>query len=160
MISCLTDLSPEDKLEMFAAINLQKLAGTSKVQVHLGSWWEPLKPLWGQLDLVVANPPYIPEALINRLDPLVRDHEPYIALSGGEDGLMACREVVIGAEMALNSGGWLILEHHHDQSDYLLDLMRSHGLKGVDFENDLQRIKRFAIAYKPVSYTHLRAHET
>ena len=70
--------------------------------------------LVGSLDLVVSNPPYIPSAVVDALEAVVRDHEPHLALLGGADGLDAIRTVVDGALMGLSPGGWLLLEHHHD----------------------------------------------
>ena len=117
--------------------------------MHQGSWWEPLAPWWGRFDLVVANPPYIPDLVVEALDPLVRDHEPRQALCGGEDGLACCRAILEQAPQALSPGGWLLLEHHHDQSDQVLDLMRSAGLVSCSARSDLSGIKRFAIARCP-----------
>ena len=132
-----------------ARINFNALTTSRRWQVHQGSWWEPLAPWWGRFDLVVANPPYIPDLVVEALDPLVRDHEPRQALCGGEDGLDCCRAILEQAPQALSPGGWLLLEHHHDQSDLVLDLMRSAGLVSCEARSDLSGIKRFAIARRP-----------
>ena len=84
------------------------------------------------------------------LDPLVRDHEPRQALCGGEDGLDCCRAILELATQALSPGGWLLLEHHHDQSDQVLGLMRSAGLVLSRARSDLSGVKRFAIARRPL----------
>ena len=125
--------------------NLRALCPDSKVKLHLGSWWEPLKRLNGSIDLAIANPPYIPTSIMNQLDPMIRNHEPEIALCGGLDGLDACREVVAGAIAGLSSGGWLIFEHHHDQGQQALQLMEDNGFKNVSFKNDLEGINRFVM---------------
>ena len=129
-----------------ARINFNAMTTSPNWQLHQGSWWEPLRPWWGQFDLVVSNPPYIPDRVVEALDPLVRDHEPRQALCGGEDGLDCCRAIVSLAPRALSAGGWLLLEHHHDQSDQVLALMRSAGLTFVQSRSDLCGVKRFAIA--------------
>ncbi len=136
---------------MLASRNLQRLAPSASWTVHCGSWWEPLQPWWGSFDLVLANPPYIPQALLAQLEPVVRDHEPHLALSGGMDGLESCRQVIAGATKALSPGGLLLLEHHHDQSDAVLILMRDQGLTDVVFKFDLQGVRRFALGRHPVS---------
>lgn len=69
-----------------------------------------LASLRGLVDVVVSNPPYIPEAMIPR-DPEVRDHEPVRALYGGRDGLDIVREVVRTAALLLAPGGLLVIEH-------------------------------------------------
>tara|TARA_Y100001968_G_scaffold296350_1_gene304475 strand:- start:1487 stop:2359 length:873 start_codon:yes stop_codon:yes gene_type:complete len=131
-----------------AKINLRTLAPTANVVFHLGDWWNPLRPFWGHISLAVANPPYIPVPVIQKLDPVVRDHEPYLALSGGVDGLDSIRVILAGSTKALSIGGWLLLEHHHDQSEKVLDLMNQAGLKNLEFGNDLNGIKRFAMGQR------------
>lgn len=125
--------------------NLEDWATHANWHLHQGSWWAPLRPWWGSLDLVVSNPPYIPAAVVDQLDPVVRDHEPRLALDGGPDGLDCCRLLVLGSAEALAPGGWLLIEHHHDQSQAVLDLMTTTGLKDVHAAHDLQGITRFAV---------------
>ena len=129
-----------------ARINLNALTTSRTWHLHHGSWWDPLDQWWGQFNLVVANPPYIPSRVVDALDPLVRDHEPRQALCGGEDGLDCCKAILEQAPQALSPGGWLLLEHHHDQSDQVLGLMRSAGLVRSRACSDLSGVKRFAIA--------------
>ena len=126
--------------------NLEAWADGMAWQLHQGSWWQPLQPWWGQLDLVVSNPPYIPAGVVDQLDPVVRDHEPRLALDGGLDGLDCCRLLLEDAAEALAPGGWLLLEHHHDQSQAVLDLMTKAGLRDVQAAQDLEGIRRFALA--------------
>lgn len=114
------------------------------VWLRQGSWWQPIQPWWGQLQLVVSNPPYIPSALLAGLDPVVRDHEPALALDGGPDGLDAIRQIVAGAEVALAPGGVLLLEHHHDQSEAVLALLAAAGLEDCLAHQDLEGVLRFA----------------
>lgn len=126
--------------------NLQAWADGMAWQLNQGSWWQPLRPWWGQLDLVVSNPPYIPSGVVDQLDSVVRDHEPRLALDGGLDGLDCCRLLLDGAAEALAPGGWLLLEHHHDQSEAVLALMTNAGLRDVQAAQDLEGIRRFALA--------------
>ena len=129
--------------------NLNKLSPNSIVTIHLGNWWEPLKALNGSIDLVLANPPYIPADVYQNLDPIVRDFEPKLALWGGEDGLDACRELVLGAITGLKPGGWLIFEHHHDQSEKAMQLMCESGFVDVLSKNDFKGFKRFLLGRRP-----------
>ena len=103
----------------------------------------------GLIQLAIANPPYIPRSVFKKLDPIVRDHEPRLALYGGEDGLDSCRKVVSGSIGALCSGGWLMFEHHHDQSEEAMKLMVDAGLENVSSQNDLEGKRRFAIGRHP-----------
>ena len=129
-----------------AAHNLHRYGLEERVRLCCGDWWEALEPWWGQLDLVVANPPYIPSAVIEGLDPVVRDHEPRLALDGGGDGLEAIRAIAAGARRALAPGGVLLLEHHHDQSAAVLALLAQAGLVAVSAHRDLEGTERFARA--------------
>ena len=126
--------------------NLDVWAGNCQWQVHLGSWWEPLRPWWGQLRLVLANPPYIPTAVLDDLEPVVKQHEPHLALYGGDDGLDCIRLIAKDAFHALAPGGWILLEHHHDQSSSVLELLDDAGFDHPEYRRDLQGISRFALA--------------
>lgn len=129
--------------------NLDRLAPGAAVQTLEGDWWQPLAPWEGHFELVVANPPYIPSEVVAALDPLVRDHEPRLALDGGDDGLAALRQVINPAPSMLAPGGWLLLEHHHDQSDAVAALLKGAGLVQVSAYPDLEGKRRFASARAP-----------
>ena len=132
-----------------ASVNLRLAGVEDVVSLRQGSWWEPLQPWWGQLDLVVSNPPYIPSAVVDALDPQVRLHEPRLALDGGADGLDCLRELVAGAASALAPGGWLLVEHHHDQSEAVIDLFAAAGLAEVHAHRDLEGRSRFVAGRCP-----------
>ena len=138
-----TDISNE-ALEL-AKRNLKSIVPNANVRFSLGDWWEPLKRWRGSFDLVLSNPPYIPSDLIEKLEPVVKNHEPILALDGGEDGMNASRKIILGALNGLAKGGWLILEHHYDQSEKITSFMKNIGMEEVSFEKDLSGIKRYAI---------------
>jgi release factor glutamine methyltransferase len=71
---------------------------------------QPLAHLAGTVAVVVTNPPYIPDQMIPR-DPEVRDHEPRMALYGGEDGLDVVKGVLRTAAILLRPGGLVVVEH-------------------------------------------------
>ncbi|MFN7898118.1 MAG: peptide chain release factor N(5)-glutamine methyltransferase [Synechococcaceae cyanobacterium] len=129
--------------------NLDAQGLTERVSLLRGSWWEPLQPWWGRFELAIANPPYIPSAVVANLDPLVRDHEPRLALDGGADGLTCLRAIVAAAPLALAPGGLLLVEHHHDQSPAVLALMQAAGLHNPQAFRDLEGVRRFAAAIRP-----------
>tara|TARA_B100000579_G_scaffold47663_1_gene33259 strand:- start:88 stop:960 length:873 start_codon:yes stop_codon:yes gene_type:complete len=137
----------KDALEL-AKRNFKSIVPNANVRFSLGDWWEPLKKWWGSFDLVLSNPPYIPSDLIKELEPVVRNHEPLIALDGGEDGMNASKKIMLGASNGLAKGGWLILEHHYDQSEKIINFMKNIGMEEVSFEKDLSGIKRYAICRK------------
>jgi release factor glutamine methyltransferase len=141
------ELSPEALPQ--ARANLQAAAVAERVELRAGSWWQPLQSHWGGLELVVANPPYIPMGVWAALEPTVRDHEPALALNGGPDGLTEIRAIASGAAAALAPGGWLLLEHHHDQGDAVGSLLEAAGLEQVQGHPDLAGVRRFACARRP-----------
>ncbi len=141
------DLS-QDALEL-AKKNLENLCLKPNVSFHLGDWCEPLYPsLRGKVNLIVANPPYIPKPLLSDLDSLVVNNEPLLSLCGGEDGMVCVKKIIDGSIDCLASGGWLIFEHHFDQSERALEMLRKAGFLEVNFKYDFEGIKRFALGRK------------
>lgn len=76
----------------------------------------PLARLRGRVDVVVSNPPYIPDGMVPR-DPEVREHDPHAALFGGPDGLAVVRPLVAQAALLLRPGGLLVVEHADVQGE-------------------------------------------
>jgi len=102
-----------------------------------GDWWHTVPA--GRFDLAVSNPPYIAE---DDAHLAALTHEPPLALSSGADGLDAIREIVAGAPTQLKNGGWLLLEHGHDQAERVATLLASVGFSDVDSRTDLAGIAR------------------
>ncbi|MCM5680756.1 peptide chain release factor N(5)-glutamine methyltransferase [Schlegelella sp. S2-27] len=100
-----------------------------------GSWFEPLDagapPCF---DLIVSNPPYIAQ---NDPHLAALQHEPQLALGSGPDGLDALRQIVAGAAAYLRPGGWLLLEHGHQQDADVRGLLRAAGFDAVSTRLDL-----------------------
>jgi len=113
-----------------ARINGQGLA--LQVEWLQSDWWSALAGR--RFDMVVGNPPYI--AANDPHLPALR-HEPQLALTPGGDGLAALRTLVSGAPEHLLPGGWLLLEHGHDQAEAVHALLRRHGFASPVTRNDL-----------------------
>jgi release factor glutamine methyltransferase len=77
--------------------------------------WE--KAIEGRFDVIVSNPPYIADKVIEGLDAEVRVHDPVLALSGGKDGLDAYRAIATALPSLLNKGGFATLEIGSDQAE-------------------------------------------
>lgn len=88
-------------------------------------------------DLVVANPPYIPTADIETLDPEIRDHEPRLALDGGADGLDAYRFLAPEILRVLKPGGVFAVEIGYDQAERVEALFKGAGALNVQTVKDL-----------------------
>jgi release factor glutamine methyltransferase len=102
------------------------------VQWLQGDWFAPLADR--RFDLIVSNPPYIDGADAH----LAALHaEPIAALTPGPDGLAALRVLARDAPPHLQSGGWLVLEHGHDQGAAVRSLLQAAGLERVQTRRDL-----------------------
>ncbi|MBI3867925.1 MAG: peptide chain release factor N(5)-glutamine methyltransferase [Verrucomicrobia bacterium] len=106
-----------------ARANLEAHALLDRVSLHLGDGLASL-PTGASFDLIVSNPPYIPTAEIEALDPEVRDHDPRIALDGGADGLTFYRKLASEASAALRPGGRLMLELGDGQAEAVSAILR------------------------------------
>ena len=104
----------------------------------------------GLFDLIVSNPPYI-----GAQDPHLAalTHEPLQALASGPDGLDDIRTIVAQASAHLLPGGWLLLEHGHDQASAVQMLLLAHGFAQVQSRNDLAGIARCTGGLSPLPQT-------
>lgn len=96
----------------------------------------------GTFDLVVSNPPYVPDDQITGLQAEVRDFEPRLALSGGEDGLSTIIKVIDTCPRLLMPGGYLLMEIGFDQSERVCGLLSGQIWRDIEFLPDLQGIPR------------------
>jgi release factor glutamine methyltransferase len=118
------------------------------VQFSQGSWFADLP---GRYTVVVSNPPYIAEQDSHL--PALR-HEPLQALASGPDGLDDIRKIIAGAGEHLQPGGWLLLEHGHDQSDTVCAMLTAAGLERAHSRTDLTGTLRCSGARLPLGSTH------
>lgn len=133
-----------------------------RIQLHHGSWfspWErPASPGSPQTSLgavpssiqfsgIVSNPPYIPSHMVLELQPEVMNHEPHLALDGGEDGLDCLRYLIDTAPRYLAPHGVLILELMAGQGATVAHLLEQHGTyQSVNIHFDLAGHDRFVSA--------------
>ena len=90
-----------------------------------------------QFDVIVSNPPYIPSAVIEELEPEVRDHEPRGALDGTADGLYFYRILAEECAKHLTPGGHVYFETGYDQGAAVKELLDNHGFKDTRVIQDL-----------------------
>ena len=102
-----------------------------------------------RFEIVVSNPPYVPNSDRALIAVEVREFEPGLALFAGEDGLDVYRRLVPAAFEALVPGGFLALEIGFSQAEAVRALLSSAGFAGIDFQPDLQGIPRVASAQRP-----------
>ena len=90
-----------------------------------------------QFNVIVSNPPYIPSAVIEELEPEVRDHEPRGALDGTADGLYFYRILAEECAKHLTPGGRVYFEIGYDQGAAVKELLDIHGFKDTRVIQDL-----------------------
>ncbi len=96
----------------------------------------------GRYDMIISNPPYIESAVIESLDPAVKDMEPRLALDGGMDGLDIYRRLVFDATSHLEDDGILILEIGYNQGEALSALLTENGFEDIEVIKDLAGLDR------------------
>lgn len=122
--------------------NIRRSALTGRVtSLKLDAREKPSRSL-GEFDFIVSNPPYIPSGDIEALDVSVREHEPRLALDGGEDGLDFYRAICEKWRDALTARGMLFFEVGIGQADSVLRIMRGQGFGDVQIVKDLNGIPR------------------
>jgi release factor glutamine methyltransferase len=107
-----------------------------------------LPELDGQFDLVISNPPYIPNDAIP-IDLEVQLHEPSMSLYGGVDGLDVVRQISSRALKLLKPRGLLVMEHADTQSSAIGKLLLAEGWLEIETRADLAGKDRMISALKP-----------
>ncbi len=127
--------------------NIIKTGFADRIILKQGSWWTPLEKWQGQISGMLSNPPYIPSAEILDLQIEVREHEPRLALDGGEDGLTALRYLVATAPDYLRSGGLWLVEMRAGQGEKVAQMLENQGnYRQIQIINDLAGFDRFVLA--------------
>ena len=136
----------------WAAENVAKF-GDSRVELLLGEVNDfvpgKLAPveLEGNVNVVISNPPYVPNTAVPR-DPEVRDHDPDLALYGGDDGLDVIRQISGIAKALLTPGGTLVLEHAEGQGAAIRELLGRDGWRAAATHPDMTGRDRATTALK------------
>lgn len=125
------DLSPAALA--VAAGNAAALGVAGRADLRQGDWAAGVE---GPFDLLVSNPPYIPEAEVKNLSPEVRGHEPRMALTPGGDGLSPYRIIAAEAPRLLVPGGRALMEFGAGQEGDVAAILRAAGASRVDFHHD------------------------
>ena len=128
-----------------ASKNFIKNSNQSNLKFYQGNWWDPLEDFKGEIDLAIANPPYIPQETYIKLPKEVKNFEPRHALLGGEDGLQHIKEIVRYAPSYLKEKGFLLIENHFDQGTRVKQLFLENRFTSVKVLKDFSGIGRFTI---------------
>ena len=122
--------------------NAAQLGCGARTEFRLGDWGREVAEAF---DIVIANPPYIDSAAIDRLAPEVARYDPRLALDGGPDGLDAYRALLPQAKRLLKATGFAALEIGQGQGPEVRNLARAVGLHDWDSAADLAGIERILL---------------
>jgi len=138
-----TDMSPEALAT--AQENAQRHAVRERIEFRPGDGFQAVAA-GASFDLLVSNPPYIPSAEIETLEPEVRDHDPRLALDGGADGLSFYRRIAAEGGAWLKPEGRLMLEFGDGQAEAVSALLGQHGWAVESVREDYNHRPRFLVA--------------
>lgn len=134
------DLSPEAL--SLARENAEALGLTEVVTFVEGNGASGLES--GAYDIIVSNPPYIASRVVDGLPKHILDHEPRLALDGGEDGLDILRQIVLDGTQALRSRGRLFFEMGDEQGLAMQRILERAGYSDVVIAKDYAGHDRYA----------------
>jgi release factor glutamine methyltransferase len=140
-----TDLSP-DALAV-ASRNRDSLELDPLVELRTSDLLDGVPD--ASLRLIVSNPPYIPSADMEGLEPDVRSYEPLMALEAGADGLTVYRRLLPEAARVLGPGGTLLVEVGDGQAGAVAGLAGESGFAAISIHKDLSGKERIVEAALP-----------
>ncbi len=134
-----TDIS-EEALDV-ARINAERHGVARRIDFRAGDLFAPVAE---ELDIVVANPPYIPLENLATLQAEIRNHEPYVAVNGGKGGITIAERLIRQAPPHMRSGGRFFMEVGYGQASVLVDIAADVFPAGtvIDMGIDLAGISR------------------
>ena len=140
-----TDLSKEAL--SVAKKNLNEHLVGSNISLLLGDLFEPVSE--GEIfDLIVSNPPYIPESMVPDLEPDVFRFEPSLALVGGKDGLDLIRKICQEAPLYMSQEGILCFEFGFEQQEPVREILKTNRFNQACFGKDYAGHPRFVLSTK------------
>ncbi len=126
------DLSPAALA--IASDNAKHWGVSKRITFKESNWFENIE---GTYDLIVSNPPYIPASDIPNLEIEVRNHDPHLALNGGEDGLDPYRTIAAQAAQYLAPNGIIAVEIGAGQAEDIIAIFKTNDYKNLASQKDL-----------------------
>jgi release factor glutamine methyltransferase len=125
--------------------NMENNGLSGRAVFQTGNWTDSLSESDGLFDLIVSNPPYIPESHIESLSVEVRNHDPILALVGGKDGLDAYKTILMKIKDFLAPQGFVLFEMGQNQDVDLVRLVEESGFTvrriGADYAGILRVVE-------------------
>lgn len=125
-----------------AQLNALNMKISEKVSFIASNWTKSIK---GKFDIIISNPPYIKSSNIINLQKEVKNHDPLIALDGGEDGLICYKEIMKNIKGLMNKNAFLLFEIDSWQGNIIIELSKKNHLKFFSIKKDLSGKERCII---------------
>ena len=125
-----------------ARVNARRLGLDGRARFVCADWGSALAE---RFDVIVANPPYVPEGVIDDLAREIARYEPRLALSSGEDGLDRSRELAPHVAGLLAATGLAVVEIGAGQAGAVSDIFAEHGLVVAERRRDLAGVERCVV---------------
>jgi len=129
-----------------AAENARRHGVEERIVFEISDCFDALEP--DEFDLIVSNPPYVSADALDGLQREVRDHEPLVALSPGDDGLRVIRRLLHDGPSFLKESGYLIMEIGFDQGEKVAGMIDQKVWQLLEILPDLQGIPRIVLVQK------------
>lgn len=139
-----------DDAEAVNKINIEKTKLQERVEFIKSDLLDEVTREGKVFDVVVSNPPYIKEEIIEELMEDVKNYEPHLALSGGKDGLDFYRRICSQALECLKEGGLLAFEIGYDQKEQVTAIMQETGYRDISCIKDLSGNDRVIKGFNPL----------
>lgn len=131
-----------------ARANARDHAVQQRVEFVLSDCFSALNESASKFDLIISNPPYVSANQLSGLQREVRDHEPLVALSPGDDGLSVIKRLLLDSPQFLRTNGYLLMEIGFDQGEKLQQLVDPKIWTLKEILPDLQGIPRIVVLQK------------
>lgn len=139
----------DEKAVELTRLNAINNGVSTQLRVYQGDLFSPFKDdtrFLHSFDIIVSNPPYIPQDILPTLEPEVSVYEPEVALCGGADGLEFYRRIIPEAKFFLKDGGHLLLEVGYNQASAVLEILELYGFADKRTIKDYSGFDRVVIA--------------
>lgn len=126
--------------------NAMNLNISDRINIYKSNWFSNIKD--ANFDLIISNPPYIPESQLETLEREVKVYEPKRALTSGKEGLDDYKKISQSIDKHLKSQGYLVLEIGDGQKNSVTEIFKEQGLNFVFSQKDLTGKDRVLVFQK------------
>lgn len=148
-----TAVDVSDKALAVAKQNAETLKIVNRLNFINAGWFDAdfLNNFTKKFDLIVTNPPYIPQDDIAFLEPEVKDYDPLLALNGGQSGYESYEKIAELTPLLLKDNGNILIEAGAGQARKIAELFENQGLSLQKIVPDLAGMERCVILQKKVA---------